>query len=129
MEKKSASNPTRGFVDDAVGPDGNVQRNAQQKVVSLERMLGQIANYCPIIARNSIVKHSEGIDGIWQTIRLHFGIQTTGGHFLDFADIRLDPGEKPEDLLESSTAYTGQCFALDNSKHCKILTNTHRILM
>ena len=63
-------------------------------------MLGQIANYCPIIARNTIVKKSTSIRGIWQAIRAHYGFQSTGAHFLDFNDIRLEPDERPEDLYQ-----------------------------
>ena len=47
----------------------------------LELMLGQIANYCPVISRNMIVKNSTCIGDIWQTIRLHFGFQTAGDIF------------------------------------------------
>jgi hypothetical protein len=45
-------------------------------------LLGQIANYAPIISRNTIVKNSVSIDSIWQAIRLHYGFQTSGAHFL-----------------------------------------------
>jgi len=71
----------------------------------LELMLGQIANYCPIISRNTIVKNSTCIGDIWQTIRLHFGFQTTGGHFLDLDDIHLNPDERPEDLFQRLMAF------------------------
>jgi len=43
----------RGFTD-YVAEDGRT--TAAQKVAQLELMLGQIANYRPIIARNTIVK-------------------------------------------------------------------------
>ena len=66
----------------------------------LELMLGQIANYCTIISRNTIVKNSTSINEIWQSIRLHYGFQTTGGHILDFTTIRLNPDERPEDLFQ-----------------------------
>ena len=68
-------------------------------------MLGQIANYCPVISRNSIVKTSTSIESIWQSIRLHFGFQTTGAHFLDLADIRLGAEERPEDLYQRIVAF------------------------
>lgn len=35
-------------------------------------MLGQIANYCPIISRNTIVEQSTSIASIWQLVRTHF---------------------------------------------------------
>lgn len=68
-------------------------------------MLGKIANYCPIISRNTIVKNSTSIESIWQAIRTHFGFQSTGAHFLDFDNIHLDPGERPEDLFQKLTSF------------------------
>ena len=53
-ERKGKASPNRGFTDD---PEGTTnRRTAVQKVTQLELMLGQIANYCPVISRNSIVK-------------------------------------------------------------------------
>ena len=68
-------------------------------------MLGQIANYCPIISRNTIVKNSTSLEDIWQAIKLHFGLQHTGAHFLDFAEMRQEPVEKPEDLYQRLVAF------------------------
>ena len=79
-------------------------RTALQQVYMLELMLGQIANYCPVISRNTIVKNSTSLSCIWQTIRLHYGFQTTGAHFLDFADIQLQ-AERPEDLYQRLVAF------------------------
>ena len=76
------------------------RRSAEQKLTHLELMLGQIANYCPIISRNSIVKNSTSIKSIWQVIRMHFGFQTTGAHFIDFNNIHLEIDERPEDLFQ-----------------------------
>ena len=108
-QKKSRANPMRGFVDDDESIPVLSRRTAQQKVTQLELMLGQIANYCPVIARSTIVKNSTSIGGIWQTIRMHFGFQSTGAHFIDFNDIRLETEERPEDLYQRLVA-----FAEDN---------------
>lgn len=35
---------------------------------------------------------------IWQAIRHHHGFHSTGAHFLDFNNIKLEPDEYPEDL-------------------------------
>ena len=59
-------------------------------------MLGQIANYCPVISRSTTVKNSTSIDSIWQAISLHFLVQTSGAHFLD---------ERPEDLYQRLMAF------------------------
>ena len=90
-KKTSRSFANRGLSNDGdTVPEGE-RLTAAQKVVILDRMLGQIANYCPIISQNSIVKNSTSLDSIWQAIRLHIGLQHTGAQFLDFADIRQDP--------------------------------------
>ena len=103
--KKTKADPLRGLKDDPTSVPDASRRTAAQKLNHLELMLGQIANFCPIISRNTIVKNSTSIDGIWQTIRLHFGFQSTGGHFLDFAEIHLEPDERPEDLYQRLTAF------------------------
>ena len=45
------------------------------------------------------------MSSIWQVIRLHYGFQTTGGHFLDFSDIHQNPEEHPEDLFQRLSAF------------------------
>ena len=55
-QKKSAANPNRGFLDDQDDVPVANRRTAIQKRTHLEMMLGQIANYCPVINRNSIIK-------------------------------------------------------------------------
>ena len=75
--KKTAANPTRGFVDDDV--DSNPRLTANVKVQRLELMLGQIANFCTVISRSSIIRGSTCLKDIWQLIRLHYGFQSTGG--------------------------------------------------
>ena len=90
----------RGFADDGEDVAEANRRTAAQKCSHLELMLGQIANYCPIISRNTIVKNSTSISSIWQSIRLRYGFQSTGGHFLDFNNIHLEANERPEDLYQ-----------------------------
>ncbi len=98
--RKTPTSQLRGLENDGEDiPEAN-RRTAAQKLTHLELMLGQIANYCPVIARNSIVKNSTSIKAIWQVIRAHYGFQSTGAHFLDFNNIRLEPDERPEDLYQ-----------------------------
>ncbi len=104
-EKKTRASPFRGFTDDDNDVPAARRRTRQQKVSMLELMLGQIANYCPVISRNTIVKNSTCIDHIWQTIRLHYGFQSTGAHFIDFAAIKLESNEGPEDLYQRLMAF------------------------
>ena len=55
-QKKTAANPNRGLQDDGDDVPANDRRTAVQKSASLDLMLGQIANFCPVIARNAIVE-------------------------------------------------------------------------
>ena len=118
--KKTKSAPLRGFADDADSVPAARRRTAQQKTTMLELMLGQVANYCPIISRNTIVKNSTSIESIWSAIRLHFGFQATGAHFVDFDDIKLQPNERPEDLYQRLMA-----FVEDNLLHANATLTHH----
>ena len=103
--RKTNANPTRGLEDDAAPVPENKRLTAVQKVQHLELMLGQIANYAPILSRNTIIGNSTSLASVWQSIRQHFGFQKTGGHFLDLAQIRREPEERPEDLFQRITAF------------------------
>ena len=98
--KKTSGAPLRGFTDDNEPIPEEQRRTAAQKVTQLELMLGQIANFCPIISRNTFVKNSTSMASIWQAIRLHYGFRSTGAHFIDFNNIKLEPNERPEDLFQ-----------------------------
>ena len=104
-EKKTRTAPYEGFTDDPQTVDEAVRKTAAQKVTHLELMLGHIANYCPVISRNTIVKNSTSIESIWQVIRAHYGFQSSSAHFLDLADIKLEHGERPEDLFQRLMAF------------------------
>jgi hypothetical protein len=51
MEKIIRATPNRGF------EDGD-ENTASQKITMFELLIGQIANFCRIISRPTIVKHS-----------------------------------------------------------------------
>ena len=103
--KKTKTNPTRGFTDDPPSTPSESRKTAQQKANLLDLMLGQIANFCPVIARNCIVRNSSSLSDIWSMIRLHYGFQSTGAHFLDFCDIKYESDERPEDLYQRILAF------------------------
>ena len=89
-EKKTRAAPNRGLTDDPNTVAEAVRKiTAAQKVTHLELMLGQIANYCPVISRSTIVKNSTSIESTWQVIRAHYGFQSSGAHFLNLSDIKL----------------------------------------
>lgn len=105
-KKTRANVPHWNFVDDDENvPEANRKTRAQ-KIRTLELMLGQIANYTPIISRSTIVNNSTTLRDIWQIIRLHYGFQSIGAHFLDFTNIQLQPNERPEDLFPRLMAFT-----------------------
>ena len=58
---QTKSQPLSGFVDDGTDVPAARRRTAANKVNGLELMLGQIANYCPVIARNTLVKNSTSL--------------------------------------------------------------------
>lgn len=103
--KKTKNSPRRGFEDDAATVAEAQRKTAQQKLSSLELMLGQIANYCPVISRNTLVRNSTCLSGIWQSIRLHYGFQSNGSYILDLAEYKLNPDESPEDLYQRLMAF------------------------
>ena len=90
-------------------------RTAAQKVAQLDLLLGQIANFCPIISRNTIVKNSTSIESIWQSIRAHYGFQSSGAHFIDLMNIQLKPDERPEDLFQRLMAFVEDSLLNENS--------------
>ena len=127
--KKSSTAPLRGFADDGDNIPEAFRRTAAQKSTHLELMLGQIANYCPIFSRNTIVKISTSVNQIWQDIRLHFGFQSSGSHFLDFNNIHLEPGERPEDLYQRLNSFVEDNLLKSNGsiRHHGEILKTMRI--
>ena len=97
-EWKAVSDGTanRGLVDDTTGDE----TKAVDKVQNLELMLGQIANYCPMIDRNLIIEESTCLDDVWELIKEHYGFQSTGGQFLELLDFRLETDECKQDLYQ-----------------------------
>ena len=73
----------RGFAD-----TGDGGPTAADKVAALDMMLGQIANFAPIISRASIVSESKSLAAIWDRLRLHYGFKITGAAFVDYALIK-----------------------------------------
>ena len=88
--------------------DGST-KGSSTKVAQQESMLRQIANYCPIIAKNTIVKkiymnkvNKQCVGG--HPASLLFSIKWHG-HFLDFDAIKLEHVERPEDLFQRLSSF------------------------
>lgn len=81
-QKKSKNAPYRGFTDDGEDVAERKRKTKEQKATLLELMLGQIANYCPLISRNSIVDKSTSMEEVWQknTIALRFSVHRCTFH-------------------------------------------------
>ena len=103
-QKQTAATPTRGFTDDPETVTTNRQTK-EEKVATLNLMLGQIANYATVISRNQLIKNSVSLTDIWDKIRQHYGFHTTGSRFLDLANVRLQPAERPEDLYQRLVSF------------------------
>ena len=95
---KAKSDSTRGLA-------ATETKSAEDRAEDLEQMLGCIANFCTVIARNSIIYDSKGLDDIWQKIRLYYGFHTSGANFLDFSNIKLEAGERNETLYQRMSAF------------------------
>jgi len=104
-KKASKADPNRGFADDGETVDRASRKTAEQKVCALDMMLGQIANFVPIINRTTITKQCVSLKAVWQVIRQHLGCQQSGARILDLADISLEPNERPEDLYQRILAF------------------------
>ena len=108
-----AQGDTRGLQSDLLPADDPDNPNgpnpagftAAQKVQNLDLMLQQIANFCPIISRRTIIYESTSISSVWQSIKLHFGFQTTGGNFIDFVGVKFTPPERPETLYQRMLSF------------------------
>ena len=101
----TTATPFRGFVDDADTVPVNVRRTKEEKVASLNLMLGQIANFAQLISRDTIVKSSTSLNYVWNTIRGHFHFNTTGSRFIDLISIKLEASERPEDLYQRLVSF------------------------
>ena len=93
---KTSTTPYRGFVDDA-GENG---LKKEDKCAILDLMLGQIANYATVISRNQITKNSRSLNDIWNKLREYYGFHQTGARFLDLSSIKMEVGERAEDLYQ-----------------------------
>lgn len=51
------------------------------------------------------MKNSTSVNSIWQSIGQHYGFQSSGSHFLDFDNIHLEAGERPENLFQRLVSF------------------------
>ena len=111
--KKTWAEPLQDFTDD---PASTINAHTtSEKIVQLELLLSQIPKLCPVISRNTITKDSTSINNIWQSIRAHYGFQSTGAHFLDLINIQLKADDGPQDLYQRLMAFVDDSLLLTTS--------------
>ena len=124
--KKSSTAPNRGLEFDGDDVPITRRRTVFQKNLHFELMLDQIANFCPVISRSSIVKNSTSISSVCQAIRSRYGFHATGAGFLDFSNIKLEVDERPDDLFQRLMSLTEDNLLVANSPS---LTMVHTLLL
>ena len=95
---KSLNRPHRDFTDDAersnTPPTG---LTAADKSETVDFMLETISQYTPLIPQEDILK-CDCLNAVWQTIRLHNGIETTGALLNSVWNVTRKPNETPQAL-------------------------------
>ena len=124
--KKSSTAPNRGLEFDGDDVPITRRRTVFQKNLHFELMLDQIANFCPVISRSSMVKNSTSISSVCQAIRSRYGFHATGAGFLDFSNIKLEVDERPDDLFQRLMSLTEDNLLVANSPS---LTMVHTLLL
>jgi len=113
--KKSSTAPNRGLKPDGDNIPTTRRHTAFRKNLHPELMLGQIANFCPVISRSLIMKNSTSIRSVWQAIRVHYGFQSTSARFLDFSNIKREVDERPKHLFQWLMSFTEDNLLVANS--------------
>ncbi len=101
--KKSVAN--RGLTDDGTDVDEGTRKTAVQKNIQLEHMLGYIAQHCPALLRNDIIKNGTSLKWIWQRIRKHYSFNQSEVNFLKLYTIKREPEERYETLYQRILAH------------------------
>ena len=124
-QKKTRSNHTRGLMDDPDDTPAEIRRTAVQKVFHLEYCLGQIANFAPVVSRNTIIRNSTSVTSVWHVLYQHYGFQEPRSNCLNPNGESLLSDEEPTDddiLLRQHIQLHGE----DNieEEECKVIENT-----
>lgn len=127
-QKLSSAHPTRGFTDDAADSAG--RQTKEEKCATLNLMLGQIANWATVISRNQIVNNSTSLNDVWDKIRQHYGFHATGSRFLDLTTIKLEAGDRPEDLYQRLVSFVDDNLLTSGSTithHAEVITANEEV--
>jgi len=102
-EKQPAIN--RGLTNDGAEIAEGNRKNAVQKKIILERMLGLIAQFAPSLLRNDIIKRSTSLSWIWQRIRRHYSFSQSEVNFLSLHTIKRKDDERYETFYQRIAAH------------------------
>ena len=108
--RKSKAKPFRSLVDtirtetveDAEGNQRqmvHVTKSREEKVIEVDLMLEQIANYATNIPRQDITRNSASLAEVWQNIRQYFNIQQSGSLLNEVWNIKREYEESPQALF------------------------------
>ena len=95
----------RGLLDDGEDVDAASRKTAVQKTITLERMLGLVAQFAPSLLRNEIIKRSTSLSSIWQRIRKHYGFNQSEVNFLSLSEIHRKDDERVETFFQRIMAH------------------------
>ena len=109
---KTPTNPDRNFLDDTRGEN---QKTAEEKCATIDFMLDTIAQFCPKIPHNDIVLECKSLKEVWQVIRLHSNIQTSGALLNDIWNIKRLPNETPQALYSRIKQSYDDCLFRANT--------------
>ena len=138
---KTRSKPSRDLRDTT----GDHAKSKELKCQEVDLMLEHIAQYCPKIPFNDIAKDCASLDEVWQVVRLHSNIETSGALLNNAWNITRLPNESPQALYsrlkqayddnlirKSTIKYKDQVLTEDEEMtptlHCTIILHWLQIL-
>lgn len=92
--KKTKAKPHRDVIPTRV----DTPKSAEDKCAEIDFMLEQIAQFCPMIPHNDIIRDCGSLNEVWQVVRLHSNIETSGALLNDTWNISRSSDETPQAL-------------------------------
>ena len=105
-EVLTSSNPKRGFTG----------TGADDKVTSLNSMLGYIASYAPPFLATDIEKNARNVEEIWHYIREYYRFGQSEAQFMKLLSIKKEENERPQRLYQRILAHLQDNLLQKNSK-------------
>ena len=124
---KSLESPNRNFVDithlvedpqSTTTPKRTitvVKSSAEDQCFILDLMLDTIAQYLPKIPHNDIVQDCASLSEVWQVVRLHSNIQTSGALLNNIWNITRHADETPQALYSRVKQAYDDCLIRKNT--------------